>query len=410
MKKFLMISLLIFAAFFFISCGGSKKDKDKTDTGDTDTDVTDTADSSDTDPASDTEPGGNTEPTDDADTADDSDNTDSTDDSDTAAERECETLEFGEVYYMNSSSGDYYEAYAENGMAGDKAYSDVLDIDFRNKKELETGTFTLSDSRKTCEYCIFLGEDFKTNETTPTKKYFQESGELVFEEVQEGTLRSRGHGSFRLVEIDSKYEPVDGGKCYDVKNLEWDTICRPDCDGKICGDDGCGGTCGDGCGELACNAAQTECVPYDCETLDMNIVSLNYYMNYGIPTYQTMYSASTGADYNIFYMEIVDTANAVGEHILDENSVSGAAGVTLSLWEIEDINDADSTVFYFPKKGTLTIYEYDKESTYISFSTEDVMVEEVTMYRDDNGVRYTIPVAGGKCYDLVDFEYHDRGY
>ena len=167
MKKFLMISLLIFAAFFFISCGGSKKDKDKTDTGDTDTDVTDTADSSDTDPASDTEPGGNTEPTDDTDTADDSD---------TAAERECETLEFGEVYYMNSSSGDYYEAYAENGMAGDKAYSDVLDIDFRNKKELETGTFTLSDSRKTCEYCIFLGEDFKTNETTPTKKYFQESG------------------------------------------------------------------------------------------------------------------------------------------------------------------------------------------------------------------------------------------
>lgn len=409
MKKWFAFAILVLAAVFFVSCGDSKKDdnKDNPDTTDTDTENPDSA--TDTQPDT-TDPDTTPEPADDSDTTDDSDNPDTTDDSDTAS-GDCEILEFGTVYYMNSSSGDYYEAYAEHGMAGDKAYTDVLQIDFRNKKELETGTFTLSNDRKTCEHCVFLGEDFdKEKQGSPTKRYFQESGELVFEEVQEGNLRSRGHGSFRLVEVNLSGNPVENGKCYDVKNLEWDTICRPDCEGKICGDDGCGKTCGEGCGELACNATQTECVPYNCQTLDLNILSLSYYLNYGIPTYQSQYSTNTGGDYNIFYMEIVDKANAVGEHILDENSVSGNAGITLSLWEIDDITDADSTKFYFPKKGSVTIYEYDYDSTYISFSTEDIMVEEVNMYRDDQGARYTIPVAGGKCYDIVDFEYNDQGY
>ena len=58
------------------------------------------------------------------------------------------------------------------------------------------------------------------------KTYFPQSGELVFEEVKEGTFESRGYGHFRLVEVDEfdNFKPVPNGKCYEVKNLEWNTI------------------------------------------------------------------------------------------------------------------------------------------------------------------------------------------
>ena len=68
MKKF-MILFMVFAMFFLVSCGGSSKDEEKTDTGDTtvdtgdtQTDPTDTGDTGDTDP---TNPADPTDPTDD---------------------------------------------------------------------------------------------------------------------------------------------------------------------------------------------------------------------------------------------------------------------------------------------------------------------------------------------------------
>ena len=72
MKKF-MILFTVFAVFFLVSCGGSSKDGDKTDTGDTDT--TDTGDTDTTDT-------GDTDTTDTDNTSDtdipDTDNTDTT--------------------------------------------------------------------------------------------------------------------------------------------------------------------------------------------------------------------------------------------------------------------------------------------------------------------------------------------
>ena len=44
--------------------------------------------------------------------------------------------------------------------------------------------------------------------------------------------------------------------------------CVPQCEGKSCGPDGCGGICVTDCGtNAACNKDQTECVPYDCEQI-----------------------------------------------------------------------------------------------------------------------------------------------
>ena len=66
MKKLMMI-FAVLAMVFFVSCGGSSKDEDKTDTGDTtvdtgDTDPTDTGESGDTDTSEPTNPTDPTEP------------------------------------------------------------------------------------------------------------------------------------------------------------------------------------------------------------------------------------------------------------------------------------------------------------------------------------------------------------
>jgi hypothetical protein len=50
-----------------------------------------------------------------------------------------------------------------------------------------------------------------------------------------------------------------------------DNGCTPDCDGKVCGDDGCGGTCAPGCGtgetcnaQGLCDACQPDCAGKVC--------------------------------------------------------------------------------------------------------------------------------------------------
>ena len=44
--------------------------------------------------------------------------------------------------------------------------------------------------------------------------------------------------------------------------------CVPQCEGKACGHDGCGGICNTDCGaNAACNETQTKCVPYNCDKI-----------------------------------------------------------------------------------------------------------------------------------------------
>ena len=46
-----------------------------------------------------------------------------------------------------------------------------------------------------------------------------------------------------------------------------DNPCTPACEGKTCGDDGCGNTCGPGCGEHeSCNQGQCQCDFESCDT------------------------------------------------------------------------------------------------------------------------------------------------
>lgn len=84
MKKFFVLTVVLIAAFFLVSCGNSSKNDDKTDTGESVTDE-DTVDTDQTD----TEPSGDTETPDDADTSNPDNDADSepNNDSDTTTEQ-----------------------------------------------------------------------------------------------------------------------------------------------------------------------------------------------------------------------------------------------------------------------------------------------------------------------------------
>ena len=72
-----------------------------------------------------------------------------------------------------------------------------------------------------------------------------------------------------LVSVDVQVPPEDAEV---VDDLE--TICEPDCDGKECGDDGCGGSCGD-CGDGECGedgvCEELPCI-HDEECVDLDQV------------------------------------------------------------------------------------------------------------------------------------------
>ncbi len=114
----------------------------------------------------------------------------------------------------------------------------------------------------TCAQCVrvFPGD---------SKTYFADRGSI---DIDPSYAPSSGQFSatisnFRAVEvtIDSntfESTPVPDGTCVSSRgDITLSTpACVPDCEGKICGDDGCGGVCGGGCWPLdACNAEGTSC-------------------------------------------------------------------------------------------------------------------------------------------------------
>lgn len=290
----------------------------------------------------------------------------------------------------------YYDAYTTGNGIGSASVPDLLEIGLI-AEELKEGKVTLtSDIDNITDAYVLLYEDYDLENQSIGKYYFQESGTLEFTEVKEGTLESKGKGSFRLVEIDTDYIPVAGGKCFEVENIIWDTICVPQCDGKVCGDDGCGGTCGDGCGEdTTCNAAQTECVPYECETIALSNDDADKTFDSTYKSYRTTYTPNTGdaALDDLFSMQLFYVDPVLGEHDLAGTNYMDDAGIFIFVWEDEQAKS------YFQQKGTVNVTAYDETTGAITVSFKDLRVEEVSI---NSSTYETIPVAGGKCYEITD--------
>lgn len=324
---------------------------------------------------------------------------------------ECETIEgfekFTNNYYEFASFPHFYESFVTGNALGDTSIEDSMVILFRKDTPLSAGTFELIDHIGLCDKCIYLYEDDPEYDF-PAKQYFQQSGELVFEKVDEETFDSKGHGSMRLIEYakDSHYNfiPVPGGKCYEIPNFTWDTFCYPQCDGKICGDDGCGGTCGTGCSQDEyCNAEQTECLPYEnCTKITLG-AEYDYYYYYDYASTYTPGAGDPEID-DLFAIDVrtpIPPANSETQYSISEFDLYKSAynDCNICVFVYEDYEMwSDSNKTYFQQSGKITFR-----------TKEDLTTHDIEVTATIEGLRLVEsdadsfdPITGGSCLEVND--------
>lgn len=326
MKKFLLFTILIFP-FIFVSCGGGNDknneipDEDFSDTGTQNTETADTGSGS-----------GDTESQDDGDTLPGSDTPENPDSEPEEPEKNAEgcyvftvdSATFGKVY-KNTYYGD-----VKDNILGDATERDVFGIDLFQTFDGTSipGTYDLSGgtnkSYLDCTECVRVWQDHDNK--NKVRIFFQESGELVIDEVDlnneiKGTLTAK------LIEVTvdpdtREAAPAEGGECIAIENWAFDSgVCVPDCVGKVCGSNGCGGTCGEGCsGELTCSEDQKSCVPFECYEITLGQVELlNDYDTYYYEAYATGRSAGSTDFDDIFNLYFYDEDGNSAERSLQES-------------------------------------------------------------------------------------------
>ncbi len=283
----------------------------------------------------------------------------------------------------------YHATYSPN--TGDAAKADAFKMTFANAKEW--GRFDLSaEPEDGCVHCLNIEED------DSSKMYKAVSGSLKIDKVDfdvYGMIAEKSAGKMENVvfaELDSDSNVVDGGKCLAVKEAAWDTMCVPQCDGKVCRDDGCGGTCGDGCGvDQYCNAEQTSCVDYSCQQITVKSIAHDSFSNY------TM---------------VIDDVDGEGADSLSMTLSNVAAGITYSLNssinkpsshdQYITLNVNDLAYSCYPQKGLVSIEKVGAGDGETKGSFKNVRLIEygIVGWEGFNPIQGI--VVGGKCFELTD--------
>ncbi len=280
------------------------------------------------------------------------------------------------------------------------------------RTELKSGTYNLGEGENTnyasCNECVLVYEDISESEAG--RIYFQESGKIVVDEAKEKSLEAKGSLSVRLVEIsmDENYNstPVPNGRCLIVKETSFDTICHPDCEGKMCGDDGCGGICGEGCGpDSYCSEDQTECLDYSCEKVSLDEITADELSS---PQYFSSYSPATGDPEleDIFTMLFFNTSAEPGSYDLSGGLNHNFSTCEQCLIIQEDMDSSEGSVmkYYFQQKGILKVTHVKENDDNIikgesRGELSDVRLIEVEI---DEMTGETTIVPGGECIELED--------
>lgn len=419
MKKFLLFTILIFP-FIFVSCGGSNDknneipDEDFSDTGTPDTETADTGSGS-----------GDTESQDDGDTLPGSDTPENPDSEPEEPEKNAEgcyvftvdSATFGKVY-KNTYYGD-----VKDNILGDATERDVFGIDLFQTFDGTSipGTYDLSGgtnkSYLDCTECVRVWQDHDNKDKV--RIFFQESGKLVIKEVDlENEIR--GTLTAKLIEVTVDPEtreasPVPGGSCIAIENWAFNSgVCVPDCEGKICGSDGCGGTCSKGCsGDLTCSEDQKSCVPFECDEITLGQITLG---NNGDKDYYEAYTVGRSAGSTAlddifqlyFYTEDSNDADTITPGVADLGSGYNAkfATCTECILFYEDIDDSSEATeiynkynkLYFQQSGEL-VFEEVKEGTLESRGHGHFRLVEIDDYDFS-------PVPNGNCYEVKNLEWN----
>ena len=273
-----------------------------------------------------------------------------------------------------------------------------------------TGTFDLGLGKNanygTCEQCVRIVQDLSGG---VTKSLFAIGGKITIDPTTppdgpnlDVTLQN---ASFAEVNIfaDLHSEEIDGGVCYEsVGAIDLSTVaCVPSCGARVCGPDGCGGSCGAGCGDGAtCTLDGSACeTTPTCYQLTLPGAELD---NRSAGVYQLdLTSHGLGALATRDLLQLEFYARATGDIDLAIAPNDDYASCTQCVRVV-----VDSKRDFFQQQGHIIINsssspigDPDAEPPQGALSAKlvDVRLREVT-YDADN---HATPVAGGACIDLV---------
>lgn len=272
--------------------------------------------------------------------------------------------------------------------------------------ELTVGSYDLGAGKNknyaTCSECVLGYLDYDPSTGTAAKRFFQESGTLEITEIKAGTLESKGIVSAKLVEVTvdtSTFEStaVEGGACLEFEAAAWNTICVPDCEGKVCGMDGCGGVCGAGCEDgKQCNDAQTECIGCTVISIDTITGSADYPGLYEAMLKEDIGEQGSGDTFRIEFLG----AQTAGEFKLGEgdNANYMTCGQCVVVAE-----DADAVARnYFQQSGTMTITDLktDAEGGITEQSAGSIVNVRLVEVAIDGNTYESTPIKGGGCLEI----------
>lgn len=450
MKKFLMFSFLILALLLLTACVEDEWDDEETDTvsGDTQpsgdtgpTDPADTGDSNPADPTSDptnpttdptTDP---TNPTTDPATDPTTDPTNPTTDPTTDPTTPVTCTGFSIA--QDSFRYEYGVYYADiTDVLGSDSLKDELVIEFvghEPEKKIYSLNYDPADpttynngNYATCTECVSVFQDIQSS-GSPTKRFFQESGTLTIEEIDnfhgiKGTL------SAKLVEIslnsDDESVPVTNGACFEIESeseiIHFDNLCVPSCktaDGKdkICGSDGCGGICGPNNGicegeNMACSADQTQCVEYSCRQVTVknpmtSLSSTTNQLNNGqffyISSFQENGSETVEHDFWLrFQGASMKTTDLSTMSFLDNcKSKPFESGDPTDGWPTNNsvcLYIKNGVDFYFARKGTIVTKPNNDGNL------EATLSGDIRLVQIDTGTG--LDKDGGECIEITNTE------
>ncbi|MCC6621926.1 MAG: hypothetical protein IT385_11760 [Deltaproteobacteria bacterium] len=266
---------------------------------------------------------------------------------------------------------------------------DAISIVFANA---QTGTFDLAGSTPgDCRRCVWFEADQGTGAASI---WLAVAGTLTVSRAPDQALEVTLTDAV-LAEVEGGALVADGA-CYgvDALALEGDIPCEPDCAGKICGGDGCGGTCGPGCEfTQTCNASQTACVG---PTPSCPIVSFpSVLFPAGVQVVAAETATNIGGSTSD-YVQIYVRTDAKGEFDL-------ASGVNSSFATCEQcilLSEDDGETWFFQYRGELTVDEDTRifdDPPVFEGEVYDVLLREVTI---DPNTYVSTWVPGGRCYRI----------
>ncbi len=388
MKKSLVSAFLVPALLLFLaSCGGGSDKNDDSVKPDADLTYADDADSDDTGDTDDTDAG-------------------------IPATVECTGISVGKI----ETYGYYSNVFVSSDLAGfglAEGETATLEIGFYANPWAVEGSYDLASeinsSVRTCEECVLLFHYDETGRTL-VRQYFQERGTVEITKVDRSG-KTDGVASAKLVEArsydDDELELVEGGACVEFEGAAWNMTCVPDCEGRICGPDGCGGTCGEGCGGRQCNAAQDGCVEWDCTqiTLPEQPDDFDFDLNNSVYFYHFAHTpAAFEGDYTAF-----DLYSALEEGDYDLSAANYATcELCIQLFEgvfYDEYGYYNVDTRFFQQSGTVSVSSFDERSGAIEAEMRGVRLVETEI--DDN--YYSVEVPGGRCYEIASAPFSFEG-